>query len=458
MKTVVTAVVLLRASAALAHPLDTLGPGQWYEVPGSHVEEQFPTPRPAGNTGPSAVIDAWGGGAFDSVHGRLLLWGGGHNDYGGNEVYAFDVASLKWSRAWGPEPVVTDIPGTCSSTYTGGTPSARHTYGGLVFIPTTGRLWASGGFRFCGNTGADTVTWLFDPTAQKWSQGANALEAVGTPSAAWDPTGKRVLYQAQNLLQAYDPATNQYAKIGDVDGGFWATAHSAVDVEHNLFLAVTNGKLRVWNLATRTFTSDQPTTGGARAMTGVPGVEWDPTLKRVVTWPGGSSVYSLDVEHWTWFEHAPSGATTPTAPAAAGTYGRFRYMPDRNAYVLVNKTSENVFFYKLTTGTGTPVPPPADAGAVDAPVGDASGPGDAPVPPVADAALGDRGDAAVSADAPPADAGALAAPDSAGSPDSKPGSAGCGCALGGPPGPSGLAAGLALFALLVTRRRRTSER
>jgi MYXO-CTERM domain-containing protein len=448
----VTLAVSLGSSAALSHPLDTLAPGQWYEVPGSHVEDQFPTPRPAGNTGPAAVISAWGGGAFDSVHGLLLLWGGGHNDYGGNEVYAFDVAALKWSRAWGPEPVVTDIPATCASTYTGGTPSARHTYGGLVFIPTTGQLWASGGFRFCGNTGADTVTWLFDPGTRQWSQGANALEAVGTPSAAWDPAGKRVLYQAQNILQAYDPATDRYTKVGDVDGGFWASAHSAIDVEHNLFLAVTNGKLRVWNLATKSFTSDQPTTGGARAMTGVPGVEWDPTLKRVVTWPGGSSVYSLDVERWTWFEHAAAGATMPTAPNTTGTYGRFRYMPDRNAYVVVNKATENVFFYKLTAGTGTPVLPPADGGSADAPAAEAGRSSDVAAPPIADAVVGDRGDAPGSA--PHVDAGALTAQDGGAGPATMPASPGCGCALGGQPGAPGLAAVVGLLALLPARRRR----
>jgi hypothetical protein len=348
---------------AEAHPLDTLPPGQWYEVPSSHVESQFPTPRPAGNSGPAAVIDAWGGGAFDSARDRLFIWGGGHGDYGGNEIYVFDVETMAWSRPWGPEPVVTTIPPECSSTYAGGTPSSRHTYDGIEFIPTTGQMWASGGFRFCGNTSDDAVTWLFDFVALKWTQGQNALESVGTPTSAWDSRGQRVLYQAQNVLQAYDPAADKYTKLGEVDGGFWATAVSAVDVEHDLFLSIADGRLRVWNLGTKTFTSNQPTAGGAKAMVGQPGVEWDPNLKRVVTWTGGTSVYSLDVDSWTWFEHtaASSNTVTPTAPVEAGTYGRFRYMPSRNAYVVVNKSSENVFFYKLTAGNGTPVPP-ADAG------------------------------------------------------------------------------------------------
>ncbi|MEN3293595.1 MAG: hypothetical protein V7642_2848, partial [Burkholderiales bacterium] len=29
-----------------------------------------------------------------------------------------------------------------------------------------------------------------------------------------------------------------------------------------------------------------------------------------------------------------------------GTYGRFRYSPSRNVFVLVNDTNQNVFIYK----------------------------------------------------------------------------------------------------------------
>ena len=239
---------------------------------------------------------------------------------------------------------------------------------------------------------------------------------MGTPTSAWDPRGQRLLYQAQNLFQAYDPGTGQYSKVGEVDGGFWATATSAVDVKHNLFLSVTEGKLRVWNLTTKVFTSQQPTTGGAAAMAGHPGVEWDPTLERIVTWAGGASVYSLDVDSWTWFEHAPapSNAVQPTAPAAAGTFGRFRFMPGRNAYVLVNKTSEAVFFYKLTGGAGTPVPP-LDAGAP--PVDAAAPPVDAAAPPV-DAGAG-------------VDLGSASGADAAAATTS--GAAGCGCGIGAGP-------------------------
>ncbi len=373
--TVAVLAVLATAGSAFAggaHPLDDLPPGHWYEVPSSRIDAHFPEPAPAGNTGPSAVIGAWGGGAFDSIGERLLVWGGGHGDYGGNEVYAFDVAALAWTRAWGPSEGIDTIPGECSATYPDGQPSSRHTYDGIQFSPDTGMLWASGGFRFCGNTGSDQRTWLFDPAAPGggWIGGADALEGHGTPTSAYDPTSGWIYYQGANDLQAYDPSTDVYTWVATVDGGWWMSATSVIDPVDDLMISVGDDIVRVWDLDTMTVTLEQPTTGGEILVgAGPAGLQWDPLLQRPVLWVGGTSVYSLDVATWEWFEHvaADDNAVTPTAPNGTGTYGRFRYMPSRNAYILVNATDENVFFYKATEGGGTPVPPP--------PGGDESGDG-----------------------------------------------------------------------------------
>ena len=362
------------ALAGGAHPLDDLQPGHWYEVPDSRIEDQFPEPAPAGNTGPSAVIGAWGGGAFDSIGEQLLVWGGGHGDYGGNEVYAFDVAALAWSRSWGPSEGIDSIPGECSPEYPDGQPSSRHTYDGIQFSPETGLLWASGGFRFCGNTGSDQRTWLFDPAnpGAGWFGGADALEGQGTPTSAYDPMTGWIYYQGANDLQAYDPSADSYTLVGSVDGGWWMSATSVIDPIDNLMISIGDDIVRVWDLNTMTVTLEQLTTGGDILVgAGPAGLQWDPQLERPVAWVGGTSVYSLDVSTWEWFEHAAAddNAVTPTDPNGTGTYGRFRYMPSRNAYVLVNATNENVYFYKATKGGGTPVPPP--------PGGDSSGDGGA---------------------------------------------------------------------------------
>ena len=68
-------------SVAAAHPLDSLPPGHWYEVPNSKLTSVNPCPDvfcPPGTI--TAVMKAWSGGAFDTTRDRLLVWGGGHRD------------------------------------------------------------------------------------------------------------------------------------------------------------------------------------------------------------------------------------------------------------------------------------------------------------------------------------------------------------------------------------------
>src|SRR5262245_42471120 len=86
-------------SVSRAADLPPLQPGVWVEVPGSRLRDVAP-PSPGGNV--SKMIDAWSGGALDPQRGWLLVWGGGHSDYAGNELYAFDVNTLAWNRLTNP--------------------------------------------------------------------------------------------------------------------------------------------------------------------------------------------------------------------------------------------------------------------------------------------------------------------------------------------------------------------
>ncbi len=116
--------------------IDDLQPGHWYEVPDSRLETVFPNPRPPGD--PRAVMNAWNGGAYDSKKDRLIVWGGGHADYSGNEVYVFDIKTLKWSRLTKPS---LDVGGSVSSgMYPDGKPRAPHTYNSVEYIPDSGKF------------------------------------------------------------------------------------------------------------------------------------------------------------------------------------------------------------------------------------------------------------------------------------------------------------------------------
>jgi hypothetical protein len=82
---------------------------------------------------------------------------------------------------------------------------------------------------------------------------------------------------------------------------------------------------------------------------------------RLVAWIGGGDVYALDLGSRSWKKHPPTNGVTPTTPNVNGTYGRFRYVPSKNLFILVNRVDDDVFFYKLGPGGGSPV----DAGGLD---------------------------------------------------------------------------------------------
>ena len=102
--------------------------------------------------------------------------------------------------------------------------------------------------------------------------------------------------------------------------------------------------------------------GGASAALSFPTLEgvgfvYDPVGDRYIAWNGGTTVYALDPVTWLWsIVPLYSGNTvTPTAPVVRGTYGRMQYIPSKQAFILVNQTTENVYFFKLgpATSSGT---------------------------------------------------------------------------------------------------------
>ena len=94
----------LTPGADIDKDLELLKPGQWYEIPNSSLKESgvIPNPSPPGNSGAQAVIGAWSSGAYDSKRKQLVIWGGGHEDYAGNEIYAFDFKDLQLEKTVGP--------------------------------------------------------------------------------------------------------------------------------------------------------------------------------------------------------------------------------------------------------------------------------------------------------------------------------------------------------------------
>jgi hypothetical protein len=101
----------------------------WYEIP----QTQLRTVCPPNNFGGTtyrftdlcpAVVANWNSGVMDTSRNRLIVWGGGHTDYAGNEIYALNLNNLTIQRLNDPS-VPTNDGGTCSvTTLPDGSPTA----------------------------------------------------------------------------------------------------------------------------------------------------------------------------------------------------------------------------------------------------------------------------------------------------------------------------------------------
>ena len=127
------------------------------------------------NPTPGVIILAWSSFAWDTNSGRLWLYGGGHANYSGNDVYYWDGTTRLWHRASLPSEVFQDDLGNWNAIDGADhAPASAHTYDNNIFFPILNRLVAFGGAAY-NNGGAylrevtpttsrRTGPYLFDPT------------------------------------------------------------------------------------------------------------------------------------------------------------------------------------------------------------------------------------------------------------------------------------------------------
>jgi hypothetical protein len=201
-----------------------------------------------------------GGGAWDSLRGRFLIFGGGHNDYYGNEVYAL-YPSVGQTLPTGNGVVCRDAtsPTICrlmnptipnnNSAYPSGTtpmafvetiggssptlgmpnaPNSRHTYQTVVYAPDTDEMLVFGG-GLAGNSGQSTSgeIWALNlaglatnPDGANWTR----LSATATYVGAYTPpvAAQNSALQFPFMLKHPTTANLFYAGTMGANRHFWS--------------------------------------------------------------------------------------------------------------------------------------------------------------------------------------------------------------------------------------------
>ena len=319
---------------------------------------------------------AWNGGAYDTRRDRLVIWGGGHGDYGGNEVYVFDVRRLRWERLTEPSATtrcsgrLNEEAGQTEYRINGdGTPVAHHTYDGIEYVPSVDKLFVKG-TSIWPIGGKNSYTWFFDFNRLSWTRKAELPDPnPAIAVSAYDPFTGNVYYHNVTSLFEYDPLADTWHRRGVFRGWLAPGRTGELDPIDRKFYIVGSGAVWYYDLKEEgVLKPKRLPTAGDRKIEDVfaPGLAYDIASGRLVAWAGttkrrggakgwipadiGDTVYALDPRTGVWTKHPPAGPVAPPKRAAVynhGTYGRWRYIPSKDVFIGVNSVHGNVYFYRL---------------------------------------------------------------------------------------------------------------
>ena len=355
-------------------------------------------------------IIPWSGGAIDDAHQRLIVWGGGHSDYAGDEVFVLNLSGTPlWQLFTNPTiPIPFGGDGNnwegLSPYYVrlvdggvyqpGATPASRHTYNGLQYVPYQNKLYSFGGALANGGFLSQEV-WTLDMGSKTWTMvGPPFSKSPGFPTTAYNPSnGHIVMHDKSWSLLDYDPHTNSWTNLTmsyHVEDGTTA----AIDPGNNLLVFVgsagttdntsypsvpTSHTVQAFPL-TAPYTMQSWTTAGCDLTYRSGGLAWDSALGLMVGYPGGGNqVYFLNTGATTVvtpYGSVPShqcldvpislkpspvkGVDYPQDPEGSyrdsnlGIYGRFEYVPSLDVFVVMNDHTQNVWILRLTGGSPAP--------------------------------------------------------------------------------------------------------
>ncbi|HEX8874819.1 MAG TPA: PEP-CTERM sorting domain-containing protein [Nitrosospira sp.] len=327
--------------------------GGWVKVSTNSFSDAWPTGDDAvpGTLGwPGLVVSAWSSFAWDSTRGNLILWGGGHANYAGNEVYVWDGATGNWGLGSLPSRVnIAD-----GFIVDGAAPQSSHTYDNNLYLPVNdmfltfgGAAWRTGGgFQKTDGTNVTRAgPYLWDPAK------ADPNRVGGTTGSGWNTTNaapggnmwidrqgqwtgsqpqaiSTTAYRTENghdvvYLTAEDGAVSGFPSLyrytlGDVRNGgqdqwekigvSWNTVGfqtaGTLDPIHNLYIktATVSGPytsdLTIWDLNNANAanpSSNQDiginlikSDGSDFIMTGFYGIDYDTASNRIYLWDGNN--------------------------------------------------------------------------------------------------------------------------------------------------------------------------
>ena len=166
--------------SALVDEMAMVPEGSWVRANRNSIADVFSPSELRPSAGalrstPEKIIRAWSGFAWDCRRGDLMIFGGGHANYPGNDTYRWRATTRRWERMSLPSDVERFLDTAVYTAIDGAfaAPVGAHTYDNNIYLPTVdrflvlgGSLWNTGGpFETPAGPNATRVTgpYVFDP-------------------------------------------------------------------------------------------------------------------------------------------------------------------------------------------------------------------------------------------------------------------------------------------------------
>jgi len=338
-----------------------------------------------------ANIMSYSGGWYDTQNHQFCLFGGGHWDYSGNEVWCLDIATLNWQEVYAPDVVTTqsgnqgaynnydnnNYPGAlfkpAGESIQNANPMSRHSYDQMEYVEGLGPVvW--GGYFWGDGVGTDWCdmcddTWAFNYTTGKWQylyDGSNPSPNVtaGVGASAYSSTNNLMYSVVQGNTWTFNPVNNRWTQINASGPAPYSIENTMeYDSKRNVLYTFggtypNNPVLHKFDIATSTWTRLTPSGSGPGTNTvHGPGVAYDEANDVLLVYKRGN-IWAYNPNNNSWTQYSPA-----VRPPVSGysVWGRFRYDPINKGFWYHNWESgqHTTWFYRFSN-SGTL--PPSDVG------------------------------------------------------------------------------------------------
>mgnify|MGYP002712968802 CR=1 FL=1 len=336
--------------------------------------------------GPKSVLTAWNSAAYDTERQLLYFMGGGHRDYGGNEVYQFSLLEGRWQRLTDPSPLdflyVNNDYGQrkqkpwrrlCWLPDINQVPGSSHTYDGLIFSHKTDTLFlysygsANGSCiedkedayknspKILGDRKVSAGWYEFNPSSGDSRNGLEPLQwrkvfdysdfkiskiHQSYPASVELPNG-HLVFGSKFKTVIYDPSKEENRSLMAFSGqADWGDGLKSYDKKRDLIWSIHKNSLLAFDAKTGRNTRQikQTVPHGKSLAFDDNGI--------IYSWNGSSKVFQFDPddeqEQWKMFDWTGNGPVL----GDQRVYGKWQYIKEKDLFVGLSSEKTGVWIYK----------------------------------------------------------------------------------------------------------------